>query len=358
MVDAPDVSINLKRCLFGVELNSIEHDSMKNTGIKRHRVLAASLLVVGLGLLVRAWLVRLTLETPDSVPSSIKLSAEFDPILDRIDVLRKCHEKKHAPKPGDWMEKYPEGGQSFADYVLHRERTPLHPQYQAIDIQPLGEFDQAQQRLVAESADFMERFFGMTVRILDSIPLEDIPPESRRMRDNVEQVLSPWILKERLLPLQRSDAVATIGVVLCDLWPGQLNWVFGEAIPSQRVAVWSLHRFGDPRESDAAFRLCLLRSVKTAVHEAGHVLGMPHCGEYECGMNGTRSLDEHDRRLLEFCPVCQAKIWWTCGANPDLRCHLLAERAAKRGWHQETTLFEREETLLRIAGRDTIQHAR
>lgn len=314
----------------------------------RSRVLVASFVVVGMGLLIRTWLTT-NLESPDTERIQPRLPAEFDPILTQIESLRKCHEKKHAPQPGDWMERFPDGGQPFGDYVLACERSPLYRQYSGIDILPLGEFDEVQQKLITQSAELMERFFGVTVQVLDPIPLEDIPPEARRMRDDVEQILSPWIMNERLLPQRRSDAIATIGVVICDLWPGKLNWVFGEAIPPSRLAVWSLHRFGDPHESDAAYRLCLLRSVKTAVHEAGHVLGMPHCIEYECGMNGSRSLDEHDRRILEFCPDCQAKIWWTCNADPDRRCRLLEEYSAPMNWTREIVLFQREATLLRNA---------
>jgi archaemetzincin len=129
--------------------------------------------------------------------------------------------------------------------------------------------------------------------------------------------------------------------------------VFGEATPTQRVALWSLHRFGNPDENLTEFRLSLLRSVKTAVHEAGHVLGMPHCGQFECGMNGTRSLDEHDRRPLEFCQDCQAKIWWACGADSEQRCEKLAKYAARQGWKHETKLFEQEQSLLTAASQKT-----
>ena len=57
--------------------------------------------------------------------------------------------------------------------------------------------------------------------------------------------------------------------------------------------------------------LCALRTAQTATHETGHMFGIRHCIAYECGMNGSNHAEERDRQPLEFCPECQAKLWWT-----------------------------------------------
>ena len=62
--------------------------------------------------------------------------------------------------------------------------------------------------------------------------------------------------------------------------------------------------------------LCAIRTAMTATHETGHMFGIRHCIAYQCGMNGSNHSDERDRQPLEFCPECQAKLWWTCGLDP------------------------------------------
>ena len=272
----------------------------------------------------------------------ITLPASFEPLLAQIELIRPLHEKKKLNQPGDWLERFPEGGQTFRQYVQARGRTPLKDEYHTIYVQPLGEFDETQQRLVEQTVEFMGHFFGMPVQSLEARPLGDIPETARRMRHDEEQVLSTWIMYDILKPQRADDAVAVIGLVTCDLWPGDLNWVFGQASLRDRVGVWSLHRNGDPHESEAAYRLCLRRTLKTAVHETGHMLGIPHCSAYECCMNGSRSREESDRQPLEFCPECQPKIWWTCGANAVTRTKALAKFATDHGLTDEAVLWNRQ----------------
>ena len=284
---------------------------------------------------------RLEVDGPDSA-IEVTLPASFEPLLAQLELIRPLHEKKKPNQPGDWLERFPEGGQTFGQYVQALARRPLKDEYQTIYIQPFGEFDETQQRLVEQTADFMGHFFGMPVQSLEARSLGDIPETARRMRDDEEQVLSTWILNDILKPQRPEDAVAVIGLVTCDLWPGDLNWVFGQASLRDRVGVWSLHRNGDPRASDAAYRLCLRRTLKTAVHETGHMLGIPHCSAHECCMNGFRSREESDRQPLEFCPECQPKIWWTCGADPVKRTQALAKFATDHGLIDEAAFWNRQ----------------
>ena len=307
------------------------------------RRLVTSLLLLGAVVygLVLWYQHRLEAVGPDTAVE-VALPAEFEPILAQIELIRPLHEKKKPNQPGDWLERFPEGGQTFGQYVQSRGRKPLRDEYQTVYIQPLGEFDETQQRLVEQTAEFMGHFFGMPVQLLEARPLGDIPETARRMRDDEEQVFSTWIMNDILKPQRPDDAAAVIGLVTCDLWPGDLNWVFGQASLRDRVGVWSLHRNGDPRASDAAYRLCLRRTLKTAVHETGHMLGILHCSAYECCMNGSRSREESDRQPLEFCPECQPKIWWTCGADPAKRTQALAKFATDHGLTDEAALWNHQ----------------
>jgi archaemetzincin len=93
-------------------------------------------------------------------------------------------------------------------------------------------------------------------------------------------------------------------------------------------------RNGDPDESPAMRALCAIRTAMTATHETGHMFGIRHCIAYQCGMNGSNHSDERDRQPLEFCPECQAKLWWTCGLDPLARSRALTAVARKYALEQ------------------------
>lgn len=264
-----------------------------------------------------------------------------------MDRLASLHAPLAEPKPGEWLAKYQEFGQTFEQYVAGRER-PVCEVYSEIQVLPLGEFTPTQERLLQQTAEFMELFFGMPVRTLDRQPLDDVPAKAERLRDDGSRQLSTkYLLSQVLKPRRADDAAALLGLIADDLWPGDdWNYVFGQASLGERIGVWSLARFGDPEESEAANRLCLLRTMKTAAHETGHMLGIPHCIAYSCCMNGSNHLAEADRKPLEYCPECQAKLWWTCQIEPRARSTGLKGFAEKAGLTEEARYWKAAESRL------------
>ena len=125
-----------------------------------------------------------------------------------------------------------------------------------------------------------------------------------------------------------------LALTTADLWPGKgWNFVFGQASLKRGVGVWSLHRLGEPELEPETF---LRRTAKIAVHEAGHMLGIWHCTQFTCGMNGANHQREADGQPMWFCPEDEMKIWWACRANPAERYRRLAKcrrhvRAEARG---------------------------
>ena len=312
-------------------------------------LVAASLVYCGITWLTWRTEAEIGLAAPQSpVPLSAQAFAE---LAHRI---RPLHETKRPNQPGDWLDRFPEGGQTFAQYVHLRHERPLRDSYSFIDIQPLGEFDETQLQIAQKTQEFMGYFFGVPVRSLATRPMGEIPSHARRSRKGEEQILTTWILDDILKPTRSDEAMAVIGLVTCDLWPGDLNWVFGSASLQERVGVWSLHRNGNPRASADAFRLCLRRTLKTAVHETGHMLGIPHCAAFECCMNGSRSREESDRQPLEFCPECQPKIWWSCQADPVERCRQLLKFAEREGLGLEADFWRSEWKILQQGPHDGV----
>jgi archaemetzincin len=248
------------------------------------------------------------------------------------------------PKAGEWLDKHPEAGQSFADY---RASDPNRPdaRHTTMYLQPLGTFDADQEKLLGATADLLGRFYGVPVNTRPAIALDRIPAEARRVHPpwGDAQVLAPYVL-ELLQEERPADAVAVLALTTADLWPGTgWNFVFGQASLQERVGVWSLYRQGDPKSE---FTTCLRRTLKTAVHETGHMLGIRHCTFAECCMNGSNHRAEADARPVWFCSQDEKKVWWSCKLQPTERYQRLAEFATAHGLDAEARFWQKSQAAL------------
>jgi len=267
-----------------------------------------------------------------------------------MEKLRPLHSRMGKPQPGDWLSVHPEPGQTFAQYVASRPVGPT-ARRRVIYIQPIGDFSASQRKVVALAAEFAGLYYCLPVKVCEEMPLSTIPDRARRVHPSwgVKQVLTTYVLDEVLKPRLPADAVAYLAFTTSDLWPGPgWNFVFGQASLRDRVGVWSIYRNGDPEGGPQAFRLCLLRTMKTAVHELGHMFSMYHCTAYDCCMNGSNHRAEADRRPLALCPECVAKVWWIIGCDPAERYRKLAAFCKKCGLTHEATFYEK--SLKAISG--------
>lgn len=258
-------------------------------------------------------------------------------------IVKPLHKQMGPPQPGDWLLSHKEPGQSFAQYLASNPRV-VDGKRRVIYVQPLGEFTQKQREIVKLSADFMGRYFGLPVKVKDDLPLSVIPDEARRTHPTwrVKQILSTYVLGKVLKPRLPADAAAYIAFTSSDLWPGEgWNFVFGQASLRNRVGVWSIYRNGDPAGGADAFRLCLIRTLKTATHETGHMFSLSHCTAYECNMCGSNNREESDRRPLALCPECLAKVCWATGNDPLARYKSLLESCRKQGLKDEAAFYQR-----------------
>jgi archaemetzincin len=185
----------------------------------------------------------------------------------------------------------------------------------------------------------------MPVHFLPPRRPDELPP-SARVQDperGVRLLTSP--LLEELQKTLPADGLATLALTIEDLTPnGRGRWVFGLASPIQRVGACSFHRNGDPHDD---FTLCLRRTLKTSLHETGHLLGLPHCPRYECAMNGSSSREESDSHPLWFCPEDEMKVWLACRLDPAERYRKLAEFAASSGLEAEARFWRASLQALR-----------
>ena len=255
------------------------------------------------------------------------------------------------PKPGEWLSKHPETGQTFAAY---RASDPNRPdlRHTTMYLQPLGTFDADQEKLLRATCELLGRFYGIPVKTRAPISLDRIPQWARRIHPTWgdAQILAPHVLD--LLQKDRpDDAVAVLALTTADLWPGEgWNFVFGQASLENRVGVWSLYRLGDPRDE---FTTCLRRTLKTAAHETGHMLGIRHCTASECCMNGSNHRAEADSRPLWFCAEDERKVWWSCKLDPATRYHRLAEFAASNHLDNEARFWR--DSLAALESRNPVR---
>ncbi len=291
------------------------------------------------GLIAGLCLLPLSLSTTCCAEDTAITVPELNAVIQKI---RPLHETIQAPGPGDWRAQHKEPGQTFMQYGQSKPVT-LQGVRNVIYIQPIGVFTKTQQQVVKLTADYMERYFGATVAFRKTLPLSAIPESAKRTHPSWgdRQILTTYVLNSVLQPNLPRDAAAMIAFTASDLWPGQnWNFVFGQASIRERVGVWSIYRNGDPETDAAAFKQCLSRTIKTAVHETGHMFSMRHCTAYECVMCGSNSLPESDRRPLYLCPEGVAKICWATQTQPIGRYRKLIEFCEKNGFDEDRAFFE------------------
>ena len=175
---------------------------------------------------------------------------------------------------GDWRKEHGalDLGQRFDDYV-RTYKSVADPKRNVIYIRPLGDLTTPERKILELGAEYTGIWFQLPVHVGDDLPIASIPEEAkRRTSRGTTQILTMYVLNDLLKPQLPKDAAALVAVTATDLWPGQgWNFVYGQAETHERVGVWSIHRFGDPAESDEAFRLALRRTLKTMTHETGHL---------------------------------------------------------------------------------------
>ncbi len=228
------------------------------------------------------------------------------------------------PSADEWLAIHRESGQTFEQYINFKPTLPS-PERKTIYIQPIGKFDDEQLKIVRYTAEYMQKFFGLPVKLLAEKKFEE-PLSLKNYRINQftkkKQIRTGYILEEILQPNLPADAAALIAFTNEDLFPDKnLNYVFGQASFENRVGVWSLFRLDDY----ANFEQFLMRTLKVAVHETGHMFSFAHCTKYDCVMSGTNHLGELSERPIDACPECMAKICWMSGYEPKKRYENLAE---------------------------------
>jgi archaemetzincin len=115
-------------------------------------------------------------------------------------------------------------------------------------------------------------------------------------------------LLDELARARRNEWERLLGICDVDLYNPQLNFVFGEAAPARRVAVFSLWRL-HPAETGVEARLLFeRRATIEAIHELAHTYELGHCNDPRCVMWFSNTLAESDQKDAAFCPMHAAAL--------------------------------------------------
>ena len=244
-------------------------------------------------------------------------------------------------RDGDWLKSQPEAGETFEEYIASKPTLPTEKR-RTIYIQPVGQFTAEQRKVIGLAADYMKAYYNLPVKLQKEVPLGRVPADKQRKLEfkNNLQIRTSYFLDDVLPKMLPDDAAALIAFTNYDLYPGDTwAYVFGQATFENRVGVWSLYRFADLVTRKYDPKLLLTRTLKVAMHEVGHMFSMKHCTKYECLMSGTNHVLETDRRPLDNCPECVAKLLWAMDYDAVERYEKLANFWKKEGWPAEERLM-------------------
>ncbi len=154
--------------------------------------------------------------------------------------------------------------------------------------------------------DEIEEIFKgiVTLKVSDT----SLPIPEQSWNKNRGQYKSDIILEE-IDKLGKDMGIILVGITSEDLFVPGLNFVFGQAKIHGNACIVSLHRLRPEfYRSNANRELLKIRLKKEVIHELGHVLGLPHCGDRSCVMSFSNSIKDVDYKRDEFCNICWRKF--------------------------------------------------
>jgi len=181
--------------------------------------------------------------------------------------------------------------------------TPSEKSELRIAILRIGTVDKAVIQVVRNG---LHKVFPKTVcTVVEEImPIPQDAYSSTRKQHNSSRILASM---SDLVEDRNTEHV--LGITDVDLYVPNLNFVFGEAECPGRFAIISLSRLKPEFSGQPPNRtLFHERSVKEAIHELGHTLGLHHCRYAKCVMFFSNSLLDTDRKGSTFCEKCYPLI--------------------------------------------------
>jgi archaemetzincin len=154
--------------------------------------------------------------------------------------------------------------------------------------------------VLEEARGCVEALFHCDVSSRAPLP---VPPDALDVRRQQHSSVAFMLAMARE---STSDADRVIGITEYDLFIPMLTFVFGQAQLRGRLALVSMARLRQEFYGAAPDpELLRLRMLKEVGHELGHSVGLIHCADRECLMSLATSIQDVDRKGLDFCRSCR-----------------------------------------------------
>ena len=159
-----------------------------------------------------------------------------------------------------------------------------------LDLIPLGHIDPLAASIIAAH---LQAVLGLYTDIRSPQPLPEDAYMSMRNQYDASRIIQTLAVDTKGSPFKMAVTTRDISIPI-------LTYVYGESQLGGRIAVISIHRL-----QHADRQLMFQRAAKTAIHEAGHLLGLEHCFEVDCLMRFSKQVDQLDRLPMHFCSSCE-----------------------------------------------------
>ncbi len=100
-----------------------------------------------------------------------------------------------------------------------------------------------------------------------------------------------------------------------DIYYADLDYVFGYTDVTKKISVVSLARL----KRGVSTEKLVDRTVKTAIHEIGHLKGLRHCNNKRCVMFLSFGIGDTDRKDRRFCDKCSDTLLKKTGGFNETR---------------------------------------
>jgi hypothetical protein len=154
-------------------------------GLRRGRIwwLMGGLTLVA-ALVARSFLQRWSrdLDRSTGLPTVDVHDPTIQQFLKQCDWLVSMHRPMGPVLPDDWLNKHPEFGQSFVEFLAGQIDAP-DANRRRLYIVPIGDMTETQRRIVHRTSEYLAACFGVTVDFLPDVDAAEVPPEGRRLWD-------------------------------------------------------------------------------------------------------------------------------------------------------------------------------